>query len=73
MSVFEGLKERLELPNTWTTWLKDVADMLDLLLSMDDLTSTFTQLANIKGLPDIIRHIPAWAQQLMESGSAVTT
>ena len=51
--------------------LNDVADMVDLLLSIDDLTTMVSELAAIKGLPDIIRNIPQWIDRLEESGSAV--
>ncbi|XP_070186023.1 uncharacterized protein [Littorina saxatilis] len=73
LGIFEKLKERLNIPYTLAQGLTDVADMLDLLLSIDigDLTSAVKELADIKGLPDIIRNIPAWIEKLIASGSAV--
>ena len=71
MGMFETLKERLNIPYTLGQGLNDVADMVDLLLSIDDLTTMVSELAAIKGLPDIIRNIPQWIDRLEESGSAV--
>ena len=71
LGLFENLKERLSIPYTLGQGLTDVADMLDLLLSIEDLTSSVSELAAIKGLPDLIRNIPHWVDQLRESGSAV--
>ena len=71
MGMFETLKERLNIPYTMGQGLNDVADMMDLLLSIDDLTAMVADLGSIKGLPDIIRNIPQWVDRLEESGSAV--
>ncbi|KAK7500957.1 hypothetical protein BaRGS_00007837, partial [Batillaria attramentaria] len=69
LGLFESLKDRLNIPETWTQWLGDIADMLDLIFSIDNVKDMIKDLADITSLPDILRHIPDWVDTFMKTQS----
>nr|KAG5709474.1 hypothetical protein BaRGS_023156 [Batillaria attramentaria] len=71
LGLFESLKDRLNIPETWTQWLGDIADMLDLIFSIDNVKDMIKDLADITSLPDILRHIPDWVDTFMKTQSLV--
>ncbi|XP_076450764.1 uncharacterized protein LOC143286815 isoform X2 [Babylonia areolata] len=71
LGVFEDLKARLSQDYTWANGLRDVADMLDLVMSMDGMMQLVKELGSIQELPDILRSLPEWILALQSSHPTV--